>query len=271
MRLVVTGGLGFIGSNFVSWVLERERQVTVTNLDLLTYAGNLESLADVAERFGDRGEGRDDRRQDVRQVDRARGRERLSIDVQVQPHDATVAVQVAEQLLLELAIVGLGDAMHRRPRELSQGMRQRLGIAMALLGDPEILVLDEPTNGLDPAGMREIRQLLRRLADDAAAGVAGGLLGSGLASAMSDAFRAVVVSVLVVTAPRSRRLMARKVMAMNVTTDSMIKVMIRATPLADVRLTIDDFRMPRPEKVSATEMRTGSSVMPSSSRKSSAR
>ncbi|MGZ4125092.1 MAG: ABC transporter ATP-binding protein [Actinomycetota bacterium] len=65
-----------------------------------------------------------------------------------------------------LARVGLGDADGKRVKAYSQGMRQRLGIANALLGRPEMLVLDEPTNGLDPSGMREIRQLLRSLADD---------------------------------------------------------------------------------------------------------
>jgi ABC-2 type transport system ATP-binding protein len=64
-----------------------------------------------------------------------------------------------------LARTGLTDAADKRVRAYSQGMRQRLGIALALLGEPELLVLDEPTNGLDPSGMREMRQLLRQLAD----------------------------------------------------------------------------------------------------------
>ncbi|MGZ5297026.1 MAG: ABC transporter ATP-binding protein, partial [Actinomycetota bacterium] len=61
--------------------------------------------------------------------------------------------------------VGLTDSAEKRVKAYSQGMRQRLGIGLALLGEPELLMLDEPTNGLDPTGMREMRRLLRRLAD----------------------------------------------------------------------------------------------------------
>jgi ABC-2 type transport system ATP-binding protein len=63
-----------------------------------------------------------------------------------------------------LSLVELSASAKRRVKGYSLGMRQRLGLASALLGDPEVLVLDEPANGLDPAGIRWLRDLLRSLA-----------------------------------------------------------------------------------------------------------
>jgi ABC-2 type transport system ATP-binding protein len=65
-----------------------------------------------------------------------------------------------------LDLVGLADAAERRVGGFSLGMRQRLGLATALLGDPKILILDEPANGLDPEGVRWLRDLLRGFADE---------------------------------------------------------------------------------------------------------
>ena len=67
-----------------------------------------------------------------------------------------------------LAIADLGTAIDRKVKTYSQGMRQRLGLARVLLGRPEILVLDEPTNGLDPQEIREVRRLVHRVAESGA-------------------------------------------------------------------------------------------------------
>ena len=88
------------------------------------------------------------------------GREILAIAAQTM---GLPKARVAETL----ARVGLTEEeAERRVRNYSLGMRQRLGIATALIGDPQVLVLDEPANGLDPAGIRWMRDLLRGFADD---------------------------------------------------------------------------------------------------------
>lgn len=62
--------------------------------------------------------------------------------------------------------VGLAEAAERKVRGFSVGMKQRLGVAASLLGDPELLILDEPTSGMDPPGIQDMRALIRQLADD---------------------------------------------------------------------------------------------------------
>lgn len=73
---------------------------------------------------------------------------------------------ITDQRIHEIiSLVGLEKAIHEKAGRYSLGMRQRLGIAQALLHKPSVLILDEPTNGLDPSGIREIRKYIRTLAE----------------------------------------------------------------------------------------------------------
>jgi ABC-type multidrug transport system ATPase subunit len=71
-----------------------------------------------------------------------------------------------QKIMDSLSLVGLEERAYDRVKTFSHGMKQRLGIAQALLCDPELIVLDEPTNGLDPQGMKEVRELIARLSKE---------------------------------------------------------------------------------------------------------
>ena len=71
-----------------------------------------------------------------------------------------------EKVRETIDLLGLSAAINKKVKGYSLGMRQRLGIAAALLRDPKLLILDEPTNGLDPAGIRELREYVRKIADE---------------------------------------------------------------------------------------------------------
>lgn len=88
-----------------------------------------------------------------------RAEQELRIHAAAAGVDRERCAQVLEQ-------VGLTDARRKRVGKYSLGMRQRLGLAAALLGDPRVLLLDEPANGLDPEGIHWVRRLLRTLADE---------------------------------------------------------------------------------------------------------
>ena len=76
-------------------------------------------------------------------------------------------LEVSKNMIMEmLEVVGLKERYNSKVKTFSHGMKQRLGIAQALLHDPELIILDEPTTGLDPQGMKEIRDLINQLSKE---------------------------------------------------------------------------------------------------------
>ena len=86
-----------------------------------------------------------------------------NLEVQRRYLDMDFGQNPKEELLKLLDLVGLKDVKDRKAGKFSLGMRQRLGLALALVGNPEFLILDEPTIGLDPIGVMELRELILRL------------------------------------------------------------------------------------------------------------
>jgi len=86
-----------------------------------------------------------------------------NLDIQRRYLDMDFGRHPAKALTELLDLVGLADARNRKAGKFSLGMRQRLGLAMALVGNPEFIILDEPTIGLDPLGVMDLRELLLKL------------------------------------------------------------------------------------------------------------
>ena len=82
---------------------------------------------------------------------------------------AMSGIKISEKKLIDqLAMVGLADRANSKIKTYSQGMKQRLGIAIALIHDPQLIILDEPINGLDPQGIADVRNLILHLSNDLA-------------------------------------------------------------------------------------------------------
>ncbi|MEY2582681.1 MAG: type transport system ATP-binding protein [Ilumatobacteraceae bacterium] len=151
---------------------------------------------------------------------------------------ATAADLPAKRVDAVLEEVDLVDAGHRRVKGFSLGMRQRLGLASALLGDPTVLILDEPANGLDPDGVRWLRQFVRRFADRGGSVLLSSHVLAEVAQTVDDVViiadgRLVAQSSLADLANRSRPGVRVRTPQVNALHDALIKQGIRAQLVAD--------------------------------------
>ncbi|WP_223068858.1 ABC transporter ATP-binding protein [Paenibacillus caui] len=134
-----------------------------------------------------------------------------------------------------IRLVGLEDALNKRVKAYSLGMRQRLGIAQALLHKPSLLILDEPTNGLDPAGIREMRDYLKEIASKEGIAI---LISSHLLSEIEQICGRVVVI------QNGKLVTVRDIgEQQNKAERSQIEVVVRATPLTVARQALDRLDM----------------------------
>ncbi|MEO8698078.1 MAG: ABC transporter ATP-binding protein [Acidimicrobiales bacterium] len=151
---------------------------------------------------------------------------------------ATAADLSAKRVDAVLEEVDLVDAGHRRVKGFSLGMRQRLGLASALLGDPTVLVLDEPANGLDPDGVRWLRQFVRSFADRGGTVLLSSHVLAEVAQTVDDVViiaggRLVAQSSLADLANRSRPGVRVRTPQVNALHDALIKQGMRAELVAD--------------------------------------
>lgn len=137
---------------------------------------------------------------------------------------------VTDERIAEVTrLVGLEDALNKRVKAYSLGMRQRLGIAQALLHRPTILILDEPTNGLDPAGIREMRDYLKEIAHKEGISI---LVSSHLLSEIELMCSRVVVI-------QNGKLVTVRSLGEENQTQEQLQVIIRVNPLQQARQVID--------------------------------